>query len=437
MLSVVCTWLQTNFDCLHMLDLGETQHLMRATIYHIHKYLSEMNQAAGQIVCDPKAVVTVIHELADRLRLVQVTAPQLAITEFICQEPIRVFQHMLQAQKKKYKPLLKAHEYRKLAYAMPVALSGLLTNVHAEARSTWCKPQKMPRDLSRHIAKCPVDDIVGVWFEYCRLINMVVQSVMSHDEACAMYRQTVLLQEMKLKYMPGQCGHVRGWCYPKHHALNTLASSRIMYGAMGNASTEMSERSHTETSVQPHMLTNNKDNIPEQKFGRFVRADCVRQVTAAGAVSSDDESDVTHDSDNSEAGAESDSLHSHDADAQPLVGVTESDSPNKGRGVSDSIPISRFPIHEARMYPARVRVELRSQTRALGQKIKHVSLAAFSGGPNSLFAKHHPAFAELPRVLANYILHRYWREIRLPPANQVRMVRCSTVLATHPVCLCM
>jgi hypothetical protein len=127
---------------------------------------------------------------------------------------------MLQSQKKKYKPLMKAHKCRKLAYAMPVALSGLLINVHAEASTQWRKPQQMPRELSRHIAKCPVDDMVEVWFEYCRLINMFVQSVMSHDEACAMYRQTVLLQEMKLKYMPGQCGHVRGWCYPKHHAFN-------------------------------------------------------------------------------------------------------------------------------------------------------------------------------------------------------------------------
>jgi hypothetical protein len=103
----------------------------------------------------------------------------------------------------------------------------------------------------------------------------------------------------------------------------TLAASRIVYGSMGNASTEMSERLHIETSVQPHMLTNNKDNIPEQKFGRFVRADCVRQVTAA--VSSDDKSDSTHDSDSYESGAESHSWDSNDADSPPNQLETESD----------------------------------------------------------------------------------------------------------------
>jgi hypothetical protein len=74
----MCIFVQTNLDCLHMLDLGETQHLMRSMIYHIHNHLREMNKAAGQTFCDTKAVVTVIHELADCLRLVQVTAPQLS-----------------------------------------------------------------------------------------------------------------------------------------------------------------------------------------------------------------------------------------------------------------------------------------------------------------------------------------------------------------------
>ena len=287
---------------MHTLPLGMTRHMMFATIWVIKDFITgfvmptpssdlsgqtrpqpdmDRSKPSQQTIFNAQDMSTIVNRICMRLHVIRCTCQGFDLTEYMCEEPRRVYD-LINSGSHSMTSYLRAHEYMILSMLMPYVLVDLLQPEMEWLNNNFGDEQSS--NVSDRIGYDPMTHMVKAWDMYVDFFCYLRQQVMTETQVCTLEVKGRELQEFLWIAFPFKSGQKKAWHFPKMHHLDTFHVTIRLFGMLEGMSTQPTEHSHVFYSKVLIGMTNGKDAF-NQIMHMVVRGHVLRDIALLNTTS--------------------------------------------------------------------------------------------------------------------------------------------------------